>query len=309
MSRNRRCSPASACVKGRTVSGASEDRPDRVDQDQRAEDRPEDLDTRYVVPTHVVHDRHSVAPLTIGRFVDCFRGGCDHDTDSAGLNGGYGSTMTEPGGELLRLAATVLQPGFVGTAPPDWVRRWLGEGLGGVALFARNVRDPEQVAALTAALRAERADVLVAHRRGGRRRHPVRVAARQLAAGQPGPRRGRRPRADRGGRPRSRPGAGRGGRQPRLRAGRRRQQQPRQPGDRRTQLRRRPGPRRPAHRRLGDRAAGRRRGRLRQALPRARRHGRRLAPRPAAHPARPGRARRRRAGCRSGPRSRPASRR
>ncbi|HEV7706633.1 MAG TPA: glycoside hydrolase family 3 protein [Asanoa sp.] len=70
--------------------------------------------------------------------------------------------MTEPGGELLRLAATVLQPGFVGTAPPDWVRRWLGEGLGGVALFARNVRDPEQVAALTAALRAERADVLVA---------------------------------------------------------------------------------------------------------------------------------------------------
>ncbi|MEV4622071.1 glycoside hydrolase family 3 protein [Asanoa sp. NPDC049573] len=70
--------------------------------------------------------------------------------------------MTEPGGELLRLAATVLQPGFVGTVPPDWVRRWLGEGLGGVALFARNVRDPEQVAALTAALRAERADVLVA---------------------------------------------------------------------------------------------------------------------------------------------------
>ncbi|MEV4532913.1 glycoside hydrolase family 3 protein [Asanoa sp. NPDC049518] len=70
--------------------------------------------------------------------------------------------MTEPGGELLRLAATVLQPGFVGTTPPDWVRRWLGEGLGGVALFARNVRDPEQIAALTAALRAERADVLVA---------------------------------------------------------------------------------------------------------------------------------------------------
>ncbi|MEV0714790.1 glycoside hydrolase family 3 protein [Asanoa sp. NPDC050611] len=70
--------------------------------------------------------------------------------------------MTEPGGELLRLAATVLQPGFVGTTPPDWVRRWLGEGLGGVALFARNVRDPQQVAALTAALRAERADVLVA---------------------------------------------------------------------------------------------------------------------------------------------------
>ncbi|GIF74380.1 glycoside hydrolase family 3 protein [Asanoa siamensis] len=70
--------------------------------------------------------------------------------------------MTEPGGELLRLAATVLQPGFVGTAPPDWVRRWLGEGLGGVVLFARNVQTPAQIAELTAALRAERADVLVA---------------------------------------------------------------------------------------------------------------------------------------------------
>jgi beta-N-acetylhexosaminidase len=69
--------------------------------------------------------------------------------------------MTRPGGELLRLAARVLQPGFVGTAPPDWVRRLLAEGLGGVALFARNVRSPAQVAALTAALRAERSDVLV----------------------------------------------------------------------------------------------------------------------------------------------------
>jgi beta-N-acetylhexosaminidase len=70
--------------------------------------------------------------------------------------------MTRPGEELLRLAATVLQPGFEGTTPPDWVRRWLVEGLGGVALFSRNVVDPSQVADLTAALRAERADVLVA---------------------------------------------------------------------------------------------------------------------------------------------------
>jgi beta-N-acetylhexosaminidase len=69
--------------------------------------------------------------------------------------------MTRPGEELLRLAATVLQPGFEGTAPPDWVRRLLGEGLGSVALFSRNVESPAQVAALTAALRAERADVLV----------------------------------------------------------------------------------------------------------------------------------------------------
>ncbi|MDG4788345.1 glycoside hydrolase family 3 N-terminal domain-containing protein [Micromonospora sp. WMMD1102] len=64
---------------------------------------------------------------------------------------------------LASLAAAVLQPGFVGTTrPPDWVRRWLGEGLGGVVLFARNVVDAEQVTALTAAMRAERPDVLVA---------------------------------------------------------------------------------------------------------------------------------------------------
>jgi beta-N-acetylhexosaminidase len=65
-------------------------------------------------------------------------------------------------GELPELAATVLQPGFIGTSVPDWVRRWLGEGLGGVALFARNVESPAQVAALTAQLRAERPDVIVA---------------------------------------------------------------------------------------------------------------------------------------------------
>jgi beta-N-acetylhexosaminidase len=65
-------------------------------------------------------------------------------------------------GELPELAATVLQPGFVGTTAPDWVRRRLGEGLGGVALFARNVESPAQVAALTAQLRAERPDVIVA---------------------------------------------------------------------------------------------------------------------------------------------------
>jgi beta-N-acetylhexosaminidase len=65
-------------------------------------------------------------------------------------------------GELPELAATVLQPGFVGTSAPEWVRRWLAEGLGGVALFARNVESPAQVAALTAQLRAERADVIVA---------------------------------------------------------------------------------------------------------------------------------------------------
>ncbi|WNM39945.1 glycoside hydrolase family 3 N-terminal domain-containing protein [Micromonospora halotolerans] len=65
-------------------------------------------------------------------------------------------------GDLAALAAAVLQPGFVGTTPPPWVCRWLAEGLGSVVLFARNVVDHEQVAALTATLRAERPDVIVA---------------------------------------------------------------------------------------------------------------------------------------------------
>jgi beta-N-acetylhexosaminidase len=70
--------------------------------------------------------------------------------------------MSDAHRDLLQLARTVLQPGFEGTSPPEWVRRWLGEGLGGVALFARNISSPTQVSALTAALRAENPDVVVA---------------------------------------------------------------------------------------------------------------------------------------------------
>ncbi|MGC1214894.1 MAG: glycoside hydrolase family 3 N-terminal domain-containing protein, partial [Micromonospora sp.] len=70
--------------------------------------------------------------------------------------------MSAPMGNLASLAAAVLQPGFVGITPPPWIRRWLGEGLGAVVLFARNIVGPEQLAALTAALRAERPDVIVA---------------------------------------------------------------------------------------------------------------------------------------------------
>jgi len=73
----------------------------------------------------------------------------------------YGGLMPNSG-EISELAACVLQPGFAGTSAPDWVRRRLAEGLGGVALFARNVETPAQVAALTAQLRAERPDVIVA---------------------------------------------------------------------------------------------------------------------------------------------------
>ncbi|MEZ0072392.1 glycoside hydrolase family 3 protein [Planotetraspora sp. GP83] len=62
---------------------------------------------------------------------------------------------------LLRLADTVLLPGFVGTNAPDWVRRRLADGLAGVVLFSRNVDTPAQLAGLTAALRAENPDILV----------------------------------------------------------------------------------------------------------------------------------------------------
>jgi beta-N-acetylhexosaminidase len=64
-------------------------------------------------------------------------------------------------GGLERAAAACLLPGFTGLEAPDWLRRRLDDGLGGVCLFSRNVRDPEQLAALTAELRAGRDDVLV----------------------------------------------------------------------------------------------------------------------------------------------------
>ena len=74
------------------------------------------------------------------------------------------STPSRPTAEarLRLLADTVLQPGFEGTTPPDWLRRRLSEGLGGVVLFARNTPDAAATAALTAALRAENPDVVVA---------------------------------------------------------------------------------------------------------------------------------------------------
>ncbi|WP_217167595.1 glycoside hydrolase family 3 protein [Streptomyces sp. AC512_CC834] len=72
------------------------------------------------------------------------------------------TTIARATDTLTRDALTVLQPGFTGTTAPDWLLRRLGEGLASVALFGRNVTSPEQVAALTAQLRAEREDVLVA---------------------------------------------------------------------------------------------------------------------------------------------------
>ncbi|MFF3644195.1 glycoside hydrolase family 3 protein [Streptomyces sp. NPDC002564] len=63
---------------------------------------------------------------------------------------------------LEHLANSVLQPGFEGTTAPDWLRRRIGEGLGSVVLFARNIETPEQVARLTSDLRAENPDLIVA---------------------------------------------------------------------------------------------------------------------------------------------------
>ncbi|WP_181870991.1 glycoside hydrolase family 3 protein [Sphaerisporangium album] len=63
--------------------------------------------------------------------------------------------------ELLRLADSVLLPGFEGRTPPDWLRRRLGEGLSGVVIFSRNVGTPSELAELTAALRAERPQAVI----------------------------------------------------------------------------------------------------------------------------------------------------
>ncbi|GLV76585.1 glycoside hydrolase family 3 protein [Streptomyces hygroscopicus] len=72
------------------------------------------------------------------------------------------TTLAHDAATLTRDALTVLQPGFTGTTAPDWLLRRLGEGLASVGLFGRNIATPEQLAALTAQLRAERDDVLVA---------------------------------------------------------------------------------------------------------------------------------------------------
>ncbi|MFD4140217.1 glycoside hydrolase family 3 protein [Streptomyces sp. NPDC058572] len=72
------------------------------------------------------------------------------------------TTVLRSSGTLTRDALTVLQPGFTGTTAPDWLLRRIGEGLSAVGLFGRNIVGAEQLAALTAQLRAERDDVLVA---------------------------------------------------------------------------------------------------------------------------------------------------
>ncbi len=64
--------------------------------------------------------------------------------------------------DLARLAASCILPGFAGPTAPDWVRRRISEGFGGVVLYAWNVESREQLASLTDDLRAERSDLIVA---------------------------------------------------------------------------------------------------------------------------------------------------
>ncbi|WP_375387999.1 beta-N-acetylhexosaminidase [uncultured Amnibacterium sp.] len=64
--------------------------------------------------------------------------------------------------EVRRLAAGVLLPGFDGAGLTDSVRALLEDGLAGVALFGQNVETPEQVRALTDAIRAVRRDAVIA---------------------------------------------------------------------------------------------------------------------------------------------------
>jgi beta-N-acetylhexosaminidase len=58
----------------------------------------------------------------------------------------------DPG--LARLADSILIPPFPGTTAPRWILDALGRGLAGVTLFGQNIADPDQLAALTAALRS-----------------------------------------------------------------------------------------------------------------------------------------------------------
>jgi beta-N-acetylhexosaminidase len=64
-------------------------------------------------------------------------------------------------GRVSELDACMLAR-FPGTRPPDWLRRWLDDGLGGVLLFAHNITGPAQLRALADDLRAHNPDLLIA---------------------------------------------------------------------------------------------------------------------------------------------------
>ncbi|MFL5923402.1 MAG: glycoside hydrolase family 3 N-terminal domain-containing protein, partial [Gaiellaceae bacterium] len=64
--------------------------------------------------------------------------------------------------EPARLARACVLPSFAGAVAPDWVRRFVSEGGGGVMLFATNVPAHAELKSLCASLRAEREGLLFA---------------------------------------------------------------------------------------------------------------------------------------------------
>ena len=64
--------------------------------------------------------------------------------------------------ELATLARACVLPSFGGAVAPDWIRRFVAEGGGGLMLFATNVPSRVELASLCAALREEHADLLFA---------------------------------------------------------------------------------------------------------------------------------------------------
>jgi beta-N-acetylhexosaminidase len=60
------------------------------------------------------------------------------------------------------LASACLFPSFPGTEAPEWIRRFLAGGGGGLVLFAYNVPTVDALTALCASLRAEREGLLLA---------------------------------------------------------------------------------------------------------------------------------------------------
>ena len=83
--------------------------------------------------------------------------------------------------EMRGPALGALAIGFGGTTAPDPLRRAVADGLGCVVLFTRNVTGPDQLAALTASLRAERPDLLIAiDHEGGEFSHLSAVSGRPM---------------------------------------------------------------------------------------------------------------------------------
>jgi beta-N-acetylhexosaminidase len=62
---------------------------------------------------------------------------------------------------IERLADRCLFPGFEGSVAPDWILRRAAGGLGGVVFYGRNVKTPDQTAALAASLHVERPELLI----------------------------------------------------------------------------------------------------------------------------------------------------